>query len=116
MHEFTIMSSALKNIKVSLAEANIKLVSKIYLSVGTLSGVSIPALEYAYLSIDKDILFQNTELIINEPDIIIWCDKCNLETHILDEYVLQCPECHSYSNRIISGKELLIERVIVEYE
>ena len=116
MHEVSVLNSVLETVEDSIKDRNVINVDKIYLSVGILSGVSKSALINAFSLIEKTDVFSDTRLEIYEVPLIVWCQECQLETILNENISLLCSNCKKPISNIVSGKELKIDRIEVNYE
>lgn len=116
MHEVSVLNSILETVENSIKDRNVINVDKIYLSIGILAGVSTTALTHAFSLIEKRGVFSDTQLEIHECPLIVWCQDCQLETTLHEEISLLCSNCKKPISNIVSGKELKIDRIEVNYE
>jgi len=111
MHEISIAQNILKTVKKYIISKNILSVNKIVVSLGVLSGVQKDSLVYSFGLIPKDKLFANTELVVHENSLVVYCTHCDKETSIIDSYILKCSTCGNLTKNIVKGKELTIDTI-----
>ncbi len=92
------------------AEANI--ISELELDIGTVSGIELDALNFAFDSIKPRTMLKDAEIKINIIQAKSICEDCMYEFNTENVYTL-CPECDSYKTKIIQGKELRIKSISV---
>ena len=83
------------------------------LDVGVLSGVEIPALEFAFEVVMRGSVAENSILEINELEAQAWCMQCAEVVTVQQRYDA-CPKCQSYQLQISSGDEMRIKELEVD--
>jgi hydrogenase nickel incorporation protein HypA/HybF len=114
MHELSIAMSIVDIAEEEAQKANIKKFSAIELEIGTLSGIVMEALDFAWPEAVKNSVLENAERSISEIKAVAQCNDCG---HKFEAQTLYdaCPECGSYFTRLIQGKELRIKSLTVDY-
>jgi hydrogenase nickel incorporation protein HypA/HybF len=113
MHEVSIAQSVISIVEKSLPENNTKKVTLVYLSIGRLSGIEIEALKFAFSIIKKDSLLKDAEMVIETINGKAICNDCG-KSFELSEYATPCPNCESFSLKIIEGKEMNVTHIELE--
>lgn len=85
-------------------------VERIVLQIGALSGVEAHLLQQAFPLASAGSLAENSELEIKEQAIEVECQKCG-QRSIVVANLLVCGVCGDWQTRLISGDEMLLERV-----
>lgn len=87
----------------------------ITVSVGRLSGVVADALQFGFKMARQDTMLDDTELIIREVPVVVWCTDGD---HLveLSEMILRCPEHGCSTPDIRSGKEMQIMEIEIPDE
>ena len=98
-------SEALKN--------NAKVISKLELDIGKVSGIEIKALNFAFNSIKHETMLKNAVIKINILKAKSKCEDCSFEYDVEDVYSL-CPKCNSYKTNIIQGKEMKVKSISID--
>lgn len=111
MHEFAISENILSTVKSKLDDPYTSAVSKIYITLGVLSGVEKNALQYSFSLREKKPPFIHTKLIIQENQLTILCDACKKTTLIRSSFTLKCGSCGKLTTTIIKGKEMTIDKI-----
>jgi len=111
MHEFSLAEDLLKLAIDEASKAGIVQLDKITVRIGTVSGVNVDALEFAWGFLrDTEEITKNTELVVEHVQGIGRCKSCGRESE-LDRIFLFCPYCESPSLEIISGREFILARL-----
>ena len=108
MHEMSIALGIIKIAEEETVKANMNKVERIELEIGTLAGIEIAALEFAWPSAIKGTALENAEKKIIMIQGKAQCQECN-HTFELDQIYDDCPSCGSYLKTIINGKELKVK-------
>jgi hydrogenase nickel incorporation protein HypA/HybF len=87
-------------------------ISRINLEIGTLAGIEFDSLDFAWEVGVKDTLLENAERVIDKIQAKAKCLECHTQFDILHLYD-DCPQCHSYFNQILCGKELRVKSLII---
>ncbi len=107
MHEFSVALGIVKIAEKETKKANKSKVDLIELEIGSLAGIEINALNYAWDIAVKDSVLEHSEKRIINQDAKANCIDCN-HKFILENIYDVCPICESYKKEIIKGKELLV--------
>jgi len=113
MHELSIASSIIEIAEDEVKKADAQKVLEIDLDIGLLGGVVIEAMEFAMDVAVKNTVLEDAKVIINQIPGMAKCQECGKE-HEVEDLFSPCPNCNSYRNEIISGRELRIGSLIVE--
>ena len=92
---------------------NAKKITKLELDIGTVSGIELDALNFAFESVKDETMLKNAEIITNIIEARAKCENCNFEFATEDLYSL-CPKCDSYKTNIIQGKEMKVKSIVVD--
>jgi hydrogenase nickel incorporation protein HypA/HybF len=107
MHELSIAMSILASLEEEVAQRGCGAVEAIHLRIGPLSGVVPGALRSAYELAAEQTEFARSRLVIEEVPVVIYCAPCG-RNQALSAAAVVCPECHTPSDQLISGRELEI--------
>jgi len=110
MHELSVCLSLLQQLEKIAAERNAIAVEKIYLQLGPLSGIEPALLRNAYPMAAAGTIAENAELIIEACDIVVSCTECGAESAAKPNRLL-CGVCGDFRTRIISGEEMILQRM-----
>ena len=110
MHELSVCQGLLKQVSQIAAEHNASKVEKIYLQIGPLAGVEAELLQAAFPIARRNTLAEQAEMFIQAMPVQVRCKTC----HEISEARLNnltCAACGDWQTELLSGDELLIERV-----
>jgi len=110
MHELSVCQSIIDQVTRVAQQHQGSFVEKIYLQVGPLSGVEPKLLLSAFPLARANSVASHAELIINTLPIRVVCKNCGAETQV-NANRLVCGSCGDWQTQLISGDELLLERV-----
>lgn len=113
MHEMSLCEGVLQILESESAKQNFKIVKKVALEIGPLSGVEVEALKFSFDVVMKGSLAENSELIIIETPATAWCMQC-AETVTINERYDDCPQCGSAQLQVTTGEELSIKELEVD--
>ncbi len=114
MHELSIVMSIVEIAEEEAAKADVKRFDTIVLEIGTLSGVVMEALDFAWSSAVSNTVLDGAQKEIHSIAAVAKCNDCNCEFDVQTLYEA-CPECGSYYTHLIKGNELKIKSLIVEH-
>ncbi|MEM7734401.1 MAG: hydrogenase maturation nickel metallochaperone HypA [Deinococcota bacterium] len=105
MHELSIAQSI---VEVAQREAKTRgvQVDAVYVQLGALSGVVKDALLFSYDIATQGTGLEQSQLIIEDIPVSIYCATCQLEHELDGIQSLRCPICNQPSADIRRGKEL----------
>lgn len=110
MHELSICQSLLKQVSSIAAEHNASAVENIYLQIGPLSGVEADLLQSVFPIASADTVARQAKLIISSMPIRVRCRSCFGESEARMNRLV-CGLCGDWHTELLSGDELLLERV-----
>lgn len=110
MHEISICVALLEKVKQIAAKYDAGAVSRIVIRLGPLSGVEPELLRNAYPLAAAGTLAAEAKLVIDKADIVVVCSQCHSESPA-DANRLICAECGDHRTRVVSGDEMLLQRV-----
>ena len=107
MHEMSIALGIVRIAEEEVKKAKASKVEIIELIIGTLSGVEIDALEFAWPVAVKNSVLEGAERKIKLINGEAQCTECQHQFSLQSLYD-SCPKCNSYFKDIIKGKELKV--------
>lgn len=110
MHELSVCQSIVDQVTKVAEQHHGSCVDKIYLQVGPLSGVEPDLLRSAFPMARANSLASHAELIIRTLPVTVECTVCGAQTETTVNRLV-CGECGEWKTRLVSGDELLLERV-----
>ena len=112
MHELSIAMGIVEIAEKEAEKANVSEVKAIDLEIGSLSGVEIEALNFAWPIAVADSVLENAEKRIKIIKARAKCLDCGFDFEI-DNYFDACPECGSHFKDIYRGKEMRVKSLEV---
>lgn len=113
MHEVTLAQSVISTVENSLPKDFSKKIAYVHISIGVLSGIEKDALTFAFSIIKKDTILSNAEIVFETVNGLVICNECNFKFE-MNEFGIPCPECGSYSLKILQGKEMKVTHISVD--
>ena len=113
MHELAICRGIISQVSAIAAEHNAQQVDRIYLKIGPLSGVEPDLLRSAFPIASARSVASRATLVIHSLPVRVRCKSCNSESEVSINKML-CSQCGDWQTELISGDELLLERVELE--
>ena len=110
MHEISVCQGLLKQVSQIAAENNATAIKKIFLQIGPLAGVESALLQAAFPIASKGTLAEQAKMFIQDMPVCVRCKTCNAESEARLNN-LTCAACGDWKTELLSGDELLIERV-----
>jgi hydrogenase nickel incorporation protein HypA/HybF len=110
MHELSVCQAIIGEVQALAAARGAVFVSDIHLRVGPLSGVESPLLRNAFPFASAGTVAANAELHISDMPVRVRCRHCAVESETPPNRLL-CSSCSSWQTELLSGDELLLERV-----
>jgi hydrogenase nickel incorporation protein HypA/HybF len=112
MHELSIAMGIVKIAEKEAKTAHAKVIESIELEIGTLSGIEIDSLKFAWPMAVNGTLLEKAEMKINIVHGIAKCVDCDHEFKIKNLFD-PCPKCNSFLKIILQGKELRVKALEV---
>ncbi|HFA50518.1 MAG TPA: hydrogenase maturation nickel metallochaperone HypA [Bacteroidetes bacterium] len=113
MHELSIIKSIVGIAEEQAAKAGAAQVESIELEIGELAGVEWRALDFAWeVGVQQSVL-ENAERNIQRIPGEARCSECET-IFAMKQLFDPCPECGSYFNEILKGKELRVKALTVD--
>ena len=113
MHEYSIVQALLTQCEEIAAQNDAKLITKIVVKIGKMSGVDPHLLEVAFNTFKEKTICDGAEFVVNIQPLTIECNACKTITE-LDEIFYKCPGCESLDVRVIDGEEMFLMTLEME--
>ena len=113
MHELSVCLALLQQVERVAREHNARSIDRIVVRVGPLSGVEPDLLKNAYPIAVAGTIAEDAELEIEIADILVRCSRCEAESRATVNKML-CAECGDYRTILVSGDEMILQRVELE--
>ncbi len=115
MHELSLIAQLFEIMNKKAAEEKARKITFVKLKVGALSGAVPELLESAFHIYKKDSLASEAKLAIEKIPLRVQCQDCQAE-FFKDDFILTCSACCSTRLKILSGTELLLEKMELEID
>ena len=113
MHELSICQALISQVEDVAREQKAASVSDIYVSVGPLSGVEGPLMRNALPIAAAGTVADNATLHLESTAIRVRCEECGEESDAKMNRLV-CAACGDWRTTLISGDELILQRVVME--
>jgi hydrogenase nickel incorporation protein HypA/HybF len=110
MHELSVCQGLVKQLKQIAIEHHATNIEKVYLQVGPLAGIEPTLLQSAFSIASTDTLAEQAQMFIKTMPLLVRCKTCKEESEATLNN-LSCAACGDWHTELLSGDELLIERV-----
>ena len=113
MHEMSIATSIVEIAEGEARKANAKIITEVEMDIGTISGIELDALNFAFMALKPKTMLKDAEIKINIIQAKSICEDCNHEFETENVYTL-CPKCDSYKTTVLQGKEMKVKSILVD--
>lgn len=113
MHELSIAHSILSIAEKSIPTESKGVVTSVSMQIGILSSIEIEALRFAFEVIKTNTVLEKAELNIDVVQGEAECLSCQT-VFPLNTYGTACPNCKSYIQNILKGKEMKMLSITLE--
>lgn len=117
MHEMSIISSLFEMVKQEIQKNNATKLIMVRVKYGRMANLVPEAMSFAWEALTVGTEYADARLELEEVPLLVRCCKCGKEFKPEYEQIIlmPCPECgEEFGHTIISGKELYLDRLIVE--
>jgi hydrogenase nickel incorporation protein HypA/HybF len=113
MHELAVCQALIGQVAEVAREQHAVSVSDIFVSVGPLSGVEGPLMRNAFPIAAAGTVANDAKLHLEETAIRICCEECGKESEATMNKLV-CEHCGHWRTRVVSGDELMLQRVVLD--
>lgn len=113
VHELAICQALIGQVAEVARAQHAAFVSEIFVSVGPLSGVERPLLLNAFPIAAAGTVANEAKLHLQATPIRIRCEQCGAESEVAMNRLV-CENCGDWRTQLVSGDELLLQRVVLE--
>lgn len=113
MHELSICQALIGQVSEVARAKHAATVTDIYVDVGPLSGVEPPLLRNAFPIAAAGTVARTALLHLRPMEIRVRCAQCEEESEVVANRLI-CGNCGDWRTQLISGDELLLQRVVLE--
>ena len=110
MHELSVCLALVGQVDRIARERNARTVHRIVVELGPLSGIDPTLLKNAWPLAATGTVAEHAELDIAAPDIVVLCYSCGARSAATPNRLL-CSNCGDYRTRIVSGDEMILQRL-----
>jgi hydrogenase nickel incorporation protein HypA/HybF len=111
MHEVGIMEAALEAVLNRARLHNAQRVERIVLRVGSLAGVDVEALRFAFDVVARGTIAAEAKLEIRDVAARAHCAECAEDFGVEGGWIFSCPRCGRFSGEVRQGRELELSRI-----
>lgn len=113
MHELSVCLALLDNVLSIAEERDARRVTRIELTVGPLSGIEIDLLENAWPIASAGTLADGADFVVEPVPVVVLCSRCGKESSVQSNRLV-CGHCGAYQTRVVTGEEMILQRVELE--
>lgn len=113
MHELAICQALIGEVVAVARTQNAASVSDVYVSIGPLSGVDGSLMKNAFPLAAAGTVAGRATLHLERTAVRVRCEECGADTEVPVNRLI-CGRCNNWRTRLISGDELLLERVVLD--
>ena len=113
MHEMSLCEGIVQVLEDQARVQDYQRVKTVWLEIGALAGVEIPALEFSFDVVCRGTLAEGSRLEIIALPATAWCMQCAEEVELSERYE-PCPRCGGYQLQVTGGSEMRIKELEVE--
>lgn len=113
MHELSIVLGIIELAERHASASNATVIEEVELDIGTLSGIELNALDFAWNQAIKGTMLQQATKKVNSIPAWAKCLDCEAEFAIA-HYYNGCPVCGKHLLAILQGKELRLKSLLVQ--
>ena len=112
MHELSIIHSIVEIAEEQVRSRSAQQVDEIELEIGELAGVEWSALDFAWDVGVKHSVLEKAHRVIHKINGQAQCVECDTAFE-MNSLFDKCPNCQSYFNNILKGKELRVKALTI---
>ncbi|MGV8083241.1 MAG: hydrogenase maturation nickel metallochaperone HypA [Coriobacteriia bacterium] len=113
MHEIGVMNGILEAACDAAKNAGMARITEIRVTIGELTEVMEPALEFAFEALKPGTMAENATLVITKVSPRSRCKVCGHE-YEHGRFAISCPKCDSFMVELLQGRELRIDSIEAE--
>ena len=115
MHELAICQALITEVTAVARSERASSVSDVFVRVGPLSGVEYPLMQNAFPIAAAGTVASQATLHLEATPIRVTCGKCGEESEVPANRLV-CVHCGDWRTQLLSGDELLLQRVVMGEE
>lgn len=110
MHEMSVMGEVFAIINNNIDKYNLIKITKVVIRVGEMTCINDKSLRFAFQVFAENTIVEGAELIIKKVQARAKCNNCGSVFKISYTDKI-CPFCNTYSDQIVNGYELYLDKV-----
>lgn len=110
MHELSVCNALIRQVERISHDHGASGVHRIFVVIGPLSGIEPELLRRALPLAAAHTVAHAAELVIRAADVVVRCNECAAES-VVSANRLLCGVCGDFRTRLVSGDEMILERV-----
>jgi hydrogenase nickel incorporation protein HypA/HybF len=113
MHELVVTENVLTIAQRHAEQAQATKVTAVYLVIGQLSSIIDDSVQFYWDIISEDSLCAGAKLHFERIPARLECQACS-QQYTLARELTNCPDCGSFSVKVLSGQEFYVSAIDVE--
>ncbi|QEP44025.1 hydrogenase maturation nickel metallochaperone HypA [Ectothiorhodospiraceae bacterium BW-2] len=113
MHELSLCQGLVRQLEQLAADYPGKTIVRVELTIGPLAGIEPALLKHAFPIAAAASAAAEAELVITPSPITLYCEPCGLEVTARANRLI-CPHCGHWQTRLLSGDEMILQRIELE--
>ena len=114
MHELAITQSILSLVLAEAAKAGAERVTRVSMKAGEWSSIEPDCVEFYFGVLAKGTIAEGADLSIERVPVRFRCENCELD-YAPAEDRFSCPQCSNAKGVLVSGRELLVDSIEVQF-
>jgi hydrogenase nickel incorporation protein HypA/HybF len=109
MHEFALAQTLLETAAADLPAGQVQQVTKVWVKLGPLAGVSTEELQFGFAVAAAGTPFAQAQLVIEPTPLMVYCPRCAVNHALEQTEPLSCPVCGFTATQVVGGKEVVLQ-------
>lgn len=114
MHEMSLAEGVLQIIEDAARSQDFAKVKSVVLEIGQIAAIEIEAMRFCFDAVMRGSIADGAILEIVSLPGTGWCMQCAITVPIVEQYAA-CPECGSYQVQPVTGTEMRVKELEVEW-
>ena len=113
MHELSVCQALVTQVEAVARAQHASAVLDIFVSVGPLSGIEPPLMQNAFPLAAAGTVASEATLHLDSAPVRVTCGECGKESEVPANRLV-CQHCGEWRTKLVSGDELMLERVVLD--
>lgn len=113
MHELPVTQSLLEIALQHAQQSGAQRILRLNIVIGQFATIVDDSVQFYWDMISQDTIAEGASLNFKRPPAELQCQECN-QRYFPGPEELDCPNCHSYNVKIVSGREFYLDSIDVE--